>query len=599
MNKIGSLWRQQWTPIALIAALAGALFAYPMVLGIPLLDPDEGLHASIAQEMVEQGHWIVPTMLGEPFLDKPILYFWAEALSLKLFGMHEAAVRFPGLLFGLLGALSTGFVAARMFGPTTGWLACVFYMTMILPTALAQAAAHDVALIPWINLALLLFWESDRATTWKISARYTAGIGLLLGLTCLTKGLVGIAIVGVSYGLYLLVTRRLTVAACLRGAGSLVIAAGVAMIWYLAVEAQMPGYLHYYFVERHLLGFTTSSQIHGDEPWWYYLPILLGGGLPWLGYLPVVVHDAWANRQAFRKAAATTPTGLAKVEFRAIASPHLELAEDRAGQRDKGRDDRGAMILLWCWLIGCTLFLSISHSKLVTYIWPVFPAVAILAATGWVRMIDGRLSDAAQRTLRWTFLPSCVAGPILLPIVLVVVQSEFDLRFSAFAWTLAVVAALGSWLPMAFWIRRQYRATLAAATGSIAAQFVVIMTVVLPHVAVTTSARNLAQYFNEKGRLPTKLLITEERVGSFVFYLDEYLREGLHEGRVTQAQITRLPTSEPDTLVVLPNRAVNRVANEVDLAGVPFQEAGRYRVYRATDLRPSVLAATSQETSRH
>ena len=68
---------------------------------IPLVDPDEGLHASVAQEMVERGDWIVPRMLHQPFLDKPILYFWAVALSLKAFGMSEAAVRLPGLLFGI------------------------------------------------------------------------------------------------------------------------------------------------------------------------------------------------------------------------------------------------------------------------------------------------------------------------------------------------------------------------------------------------------------------------------------------------------------------------------------------------------------------
>ena len=72
------------------------------------MDPDEGLHASIAQEMADGGDWLVPRLMGKPFLDKPILYFWAEAASLRLFGMSEAAVRLPGLLFGLLGMIARG-----------------------------------------------------------------------------------------------------------------------------------------------------------------------------------------------------------------------------------------------------------------------------------------------------------------------------------------------------------------------------------------------------------------------------------------------------------------------------------------------------------
>ncbi len=377
-------WRWVW---ALAAVLAAAFFFYPMLLGIPLLDPDEGLHASIAQEMVEGGDWVTPRLLGEPFLDKPILYFWAEALSLRVFGMYEAAVRFPGLMFGLLGAITTGIVGWRMFGRGAGLLAGVLYASMILPTALAQAAAHDVALVPWVNLAILLFWESDRAATRRAALGYTLAIGVLLGLACLTKGLVGVAMVGVAYGLYLLITRRLTAAACLRGAVTLAIGGAIAAGWYVAMEIANPGYLHYYFVERHLLGFATGTQNHGDKPWWYYFPILLGGALPWIGYLPVVVQDARARR--------------------------------KRAPRD---DSHGAMILLWCWLIGCTLFLSASHSKLVTYIWPVFPAVAILAAVAWKRLIEGTLSEGARRTMAWMFMPACFAGPILLPGAMLILQ---------------------------------------------------------------------------------------------------------------------------------------------------------------------------------
>ena len=147
-----------------LALLAGLGVICPLLAApyIPLVDPDEGLHASIAQEMVESGDWIVPHLLNEPFLDKPILYFWAIAASLKIFGMSEAAVRLPGLLFGMLGTLTTAAVAWRMLGRRTGLIAGVFYASMILPLALVQLPAHDVALVPWVNLALLCFWESDR-----------------------------------------------------------------------------------------------------------------------------------------------------------------------------------------------------------------------------------------------------------------------------------------------------------------------------------------------------------------------------------------------------------------------------------------------------
>ena len=178
------------------------------------MDPDEGLHAAIAQEMARSGDWVVPSFLGKPFLDKPILYFWAEAGSLRLFGKAEWAVRLPGLLLGLLGMIATGIAGGRMFGLAAGVLAAMFYATMILPTALVQSPSHDVALVPCVTLAILLFWEAEQAQSRRATAACTLAIGLLLGLSILTKGLAGVALVGIAYGGYLLFTRRLTTAIC-------------------------------------------------------------------------------------------------------------------------------------------------------------------------------------------------------------------------------------------------------------------------------------------------------------------------------------------------------------------------------------------------
>ena len=81
-------------PLVLLAiVIAAVMFVFPLFFPFPLLDPDEGLHASIAQEMVERGDWITPKFLGQPFFDKPILYFWIQAVSLRLLGSSEAAVR--------------------------------------------------------------------------------------------------------------------------------------------------------------------------------------------------------------------------------------------------------------------------------------------------------------------------------------------------------------------------------------------------------------------------------------------------------------------------------------------------------------------------
>ncbi len=545
----------RWLLAALL--LAGlALFVYPLSLDIPLLDPDEGLHASIAQEMVEGGDWVTPRSLGEPFYDKPVLYFWAEAISLGLFGMSEWAVRLPGLVFGLLGVLTTALVAGRMFDRKTGILAALTYGTMILPTAMAQAAAHDVALVPWVNLAILLFWQSDRAVGFRAQAGYAGAIGVVLGLSILTKGLVGVALVGVVYGSYLLVTRRLTWAACVRGATALVIAGLVALPWYVAMEARNPGYLYYYFVERHVLGAVTQTQRHGRTPVWFYLPILLGGGLPWIAYLPTAVRDAWENRGS-------------------------------------GRSGNGALVLLWCWLIGGTVLLSAAQSKLVTYIWPVFPAVAILAAVVWARVLSGVAAPGARRWLAATFCGLCASGPMTVPATMLVVQHKFHLQFSAATWVIAVGVALSAWIPLVFWWVGRMQRALVAGIISLAAQSAIVMTVVVPPVASVNTARDLARYFNARGGLPERLVVVDERIGSLVFYLNPELRGQLRQGQLQGVQVARIdePLQASGTVFAMAERRLRKIGPPACLAGVAYDRAGQYRVYAAVGSRDSEAKA--------
>jgi 4-amino-4-deoxy-L-arabinose transferase-like glycosyltransferase len=569
----------------LAALLAIIIFLLPLAIDFPLLDPDEGLHASIAQEMVERGDWVVPHFLGKPFLDKPILYFWCQALSLKCFGMNEFAVRLPGLFLGFLGCLTTAAVGWRMFGRTAGLVSGIFYATLILPVALAQAAAHDVMLVPCVNLAILLFWESDGAKSWKSSTGFAVAIGIILGIAILAKGLMGVALVGAAYGSYLLVTRQLTLAACYRGAVSLCIAAAIASIWYLAAERRQPGYLHYYFIERHLLGFATATQTHGDAPWWLYLPTLLGGGLPWIGYLPVTIKELFANNP--------------------VACPRLSWACWRGWinrimpTTSVGMPPGQPEVLLWCWLIGCTILLSLAQSKLVTYLWPVFPAVAILAAISWSRLIDGTLSPASKQSLQKNLLMSSFAGPFVLPIAVFVLQKAFDLHFGWHVWAAAILAGLGTLVPLRFLFRESWQALLAASALSTAAQFIVIIGLVLPVVAPLYSEKNLADYFNHpRSRapyLPKKMYFVEERIASFVFYLDPALRESIAEN-----QFQEIPRPETDSIqkidlksdevIVIPQTRVRRAKEYLNLEGLTFYNAAQYYLIKSTPMK--LLPAT-------
>ena len=604
---------RSWQWPTLLALLAAVLFAFPLTLGTALFDPDEGLHASIAQEMVEQGDWITPHAFGKPFRDKPILYFWAEALSLACFGMNEAAVRLPGLLFGLAAALTTGLVGTRMFGRRTGMLAGAFYATMLLPAALSQSPVHDIAMVAWVNLAILWFWEAETARGRWQQLGYVLKIGLVLGLACLTKGLSGIAVVGLAYGGYLVLVRLLpfvqrlgatggarvpdtpetldatgsarvpdtpaTLGATgsasasdrpplgpivLRGVLALLVAALVAAIWYVPMERHNPGYLRYFFLQRHVMGYATQSQLHGGAPVWYYLPILLLGGLPWISYLPAALRDAW-----------------------------------QAGRR-KQRTDR-ALLLLAVWLVGGLIFFSLARSKLLTYIWPLFPAVAVLAARPWARWFEGDLSPAARRDLALAFRLSCWFGPIALPAAVLAVQAYLKINVSPPVWIATLAAATTAAVPLWFWSSGRREQALAAALAAVGVQFVVLMTTVTPHVAELFSARELAGHFNAEGQLPARVLVVDERIGSLVFYLDKSLRMFLRDDQLQAVQVDAIrhwPRADDQTQIVISEQRAEKVGKILDLSGVPCQRAGRWQIYAGADLRPRLLIAVAAQ-SRH
>ena len=65
---------------------------------MPLIDPDEPRYASTASDMVMNNNWIVPHFNGAPRINKPPLFYWAIAISYKIFGISEFSARLPATL---------------------------------------------------------------------------------------------------------------------------------------------------------------------------------------------------------------------------------------------------------------------------------------------------------------------------------------------------------------------------------------------------------------------------------------------------------------------------------------------------------------------
>jgi 4-amino-4-deoxy-L-arabinose transferase-like glycosyltransferase len=531
----------------IFAAVALALVLAPLVASAPLFDPDEGLHAAIAQEMVRRGDYVTPTFLGEPFLDKPILFFWAEAASLRLFGDNEYAVRLPPLLFGLAGMLSVVLLGRALFGEAAGLVSGIVYGTMLLPIGVSQVAVHDIGVIPFMCAAawcLVTVALAPSPPSLRRTLGLAAGAGACLGLSILTKGLVGVVFAGI-IGACLAVYRPSAIIRLAVGlAIAMLVAAMVAAPWYVAMEHAHPGYLHYYFIERHLQGYLTASQRHAGRPFWYYGPLVLGGALPWTLYLAGAIRVARAN--ALR-------------------------------------------LVLWGWLAVGLVFLSLGESKLVTYALPLFPAIAIIVGEHVHARDAGRPANHGLTT-----------AALWLQIVVLALLPAAGLL--ALRWRYGAAPAY-LWVPIGVFAlltidagRRARRAadepTLLRWLAQASICSVIAMMAVLPHAAAWMTARDLARTLNAGGALPSRVSVLDERIGSLVFYFDPALRAEASRDRLDESSfseaIARARHDPDDAVLAVRNHYLVRFNRLFPQPPVADAHAGTFTIFRALTLRETL-----------
>src|SRR5438552_10191345 len=138
-----------WAAVAAIA-LAVHLGAYP------LLDPDEGRNGEVGREMAATNDYVMPRLDGMPYLDKPIVYFAAEAATMEVTGPTEFAARFPAWLFTIGTALLIAWFASRVGIDAPA--AAIMFLTMPLTIAFSRTVIFDSALSFFITAAVIAFY---------------------------------------------------------------------------------------------------------------------------------------------------------------------------------------------------------------------------------------------------------------------------------------------------------------------------------------------------------------------------------------------------------------------------------------------------------
>ena len=329
-----------WRDLILVTVIFGSLLAWRLG-SAPLANPDEGRYAEVPREMVASGDWVTPRLDGVPYFEKPPLMYWAVAECEKVLGPGEWSLRLAPAVFALGGILSAYAAGRKVYGRAAGFWTAVVLGTSLLYLALGRLLILDMAVSVLMSATLFCFILGVRERPGARRRMLFYGLYASAALATLTKGLEGFLVTGAVMFLWLLIFGQWGRLRPLHLPSGIALFLAIAAPWHLMVSARNPGWAQFYFVYEHWERFFTEKGHGRYQPFYFFILVVLGGLFPWTGFLWGSVRDALAGGWSRRK----------------------ENAE-------------AWFFVTWAAFI--FLFFSASKSKLVPYILPVFPPIAVL-----------------------------------------------------------------------------------------------------------------------------------------------------------------------------------------------------------------------------
>jgi 4-amino-4-deoxy-L-arabinose transferase-like glycosyltransferase len=346
--------RRSLAPLLLLAGLT-----FLVGLGAPAItDSDEAFYAEAAREMVESGDWLTPHYNYEPRFQKPVLYYWLTAATFAATGPGEAAARLWAALSGIGLVFVTAGLARRWYDEATARVAGAVVATSFGYVALGRMALPDLplALCVTATIGACLIGVTEpaaRARRWLVGAAVIAGLGFLMKgpLAVVLPAVVVLPVVALERR-----TSRLSAADVAVAAVAFVV---IAAPWYLAMWGRHgTEYLQGFFIGDNLERFATD-RFNEPRPWWYYVPVIVGGVVPWAPYLLL---------------------GAARA-FRIL----------RAGGLPRPLETR-----LVLWVVMPLLVFTVSVGKQPRYVLPLLPPLAMLIARTIVLATRGRRTAGGE-----------------------------------------------------------------------------------------------------------------------------------------------------------------------------------------------------------
>ena len=404
--------RNLWVP-ALRWTLVCWIVVFWRMDYLSLID-DEAHYAQLTREMLRSGNWLVPTLNGVPYIDKPILFHWLQGLAFLLFGEGEFSAGLPSALAAVALFAITAILGRRLIGGRVGERAWLMLATIPATFVLSRVGYMDMlfsACLFGSVTCLLLSGLHGRPRLQYL------GYGLLV-LAIMTKGPVALALVAV-----FLMLSWLAGGGCREAVRALDWRMGLVLTvlgsapWFVWMHGRFGDqFIRAYLLEGHVQYLAPrasgSSSASG-----FYLEMFVTVFFPWsLVALGSLVDDVRAWRHGTRPPSAA--------------------------------------VLLWLWIASVLLLFTVARFRVDRYIFPAAPACCLLAARAWVSARD----EADARRVAVTRVAIFAVGIVFVAagVVLGLRLPNLGLAVPPAAFLLpAVLVAGGLWLDWQM-IRRQF-----------------------------------------------------------------------------------------------------------------------------------------------
>ena len=435
-----------------------------------LAESSEARYAEISREMLLSGDYLNPQLLGIFHFHKPPITYYITTLGYHIFGINEFGARFflqVAIAIQLL--LVYGLANLLFRNRKVAFFSGLIYFSMPIVLISSRNLTTDAFLTTFV-MAAIFCWQYYLNRE-KILFLYL--FYMFVGLALLTKGPVALLFILVyiiaqkiiyKQGSRLNIHHVIGILLCL----------GLAISWFAAVMIENPK-LWTYFVEKQIAGrITGNSFSERSEPFWFYIPILIGLLLPWImGIIP-----------KFSK----------KVKSLAHTS----------------RENR--LLLITSLLLFITF--SVFSTKLILYILPIFWMIAIF--------IGSQLAQISKRSGKIINISYLVILNVLALSLLIIRFGSFEIiKVSTSAIIIALLVTIATYL-FYFFINgnKKYKPALIAAMFG--ASIILISSAVLKINSPTiNSTRHMAEFINNISKNEEKtILVYDYRLSSIPFYSD-------------------------------------------------------------------------------